>query len=180
MEEAFASTSQSLFTDNDVYWTPSSSSSSEPCPGSSNKRSSIKMRGGRNGESSSGFNCHFQDFCLGVSIGPTLSINGLRIESRVSRCPVSRKLYDVGVNGPCLVKLMKSGNLNEDRWSRGEVSRGEGWEPEEEELPEPLPEMSGSASVGLRWLVQAVVAYRATRSVTGGASLLMFRTRIAS
>lgn len=109
------------------------------------------MRVGRNGESSSGFNCHFQDFCLGVSIGPTLSINGLRIE-----------LY---------VKLMKSANLNEDRRSRGDVSRGEGREPEEEELPEPLPEMSGSASAGF-WSVMA--------SRASGASLLMSRTRIAS
>lgn len=64
---------------------------------------------------------------------------------------------------------MKYLDLSEDRWSsKGEVSRHERWE-QEEELPDPSLEMSGS--------VLRVMEFQATRSMTGGVSPLMFRTR---
>lgn len=73
--EAFASTSQMLFTENNVGSTSFSPSfdSGQVGHGSSNKWNSAEMSG-CNAESSSAFHCHFQDFSLGVSIGPTPSI----------------------------------------------------------------------------------------------------------
>ncbi|XP_031388247.1 uncharacterized protein LOC116201238 isoform X3 [Punica granatum] len=69
--ESFASTSQTCFSNNTVYTTSSSTSSYvsyRAGSASSSKRNSMEMSRG-NGESSSGFDCHFKDFCFGMEEG---------------------------------------------------------------------------------------------------------------
>ncbi|XP_031388248.1 uncharacterized protein LOC116201238 isoform X4 [Punica granatum] len=69
--ESFASTSQTCFSNNTVYTTSSSTSSYvsyRAGSASSSKRNSMEMSRG-NGESSSGFDCHFKDFCFGTDGG---------------------------------------------------------------------------------------------------------------